>query len=95
MFDTLPSGDLTQLGESGAGLSGGEARRVTLARALHRNPSILLADEPTADLDVETAQDIINGLLDYVADGGTLITTTHDPRLIEQMDHVIKLDPGA
>jgi ATP-binding cassette subfamily C protein CydD len=95
VLDTLPSGDLTQLGESGAGLSGGEARRVTLARALHRNPSILLADEPTADLDAETAQDIINGLLDYVADGGTLITTTHDPRLIEQMDHVIKLDPGA
>lgn len=95
VLDTLPSQDLTQLGESGAGLSGGEARRVMLARALHRNPSVLLADEPTADLDAETARDIIDGLLTYVADGGTLITTTHDPRLIQQMNRVVALESGA
>lgn len=95
VLDTLPLNDLTQLGESGAGLSGGEARRVMLARALHRNPSVLLADEPTADLDAETAQDIIDGLLAYVADGGTLITTTHDPRLIDQMHRVMTLEPRA
>jgi ATP-binding cassette subfamily C protein CydD len=92
VLDSLPAKDLTQLGESGAGLSGGEARRVMLARALHRTPCVLMADEPTGDLDAETAQDIIDGLLAYVADGGTLITTTHDPRLIEQMQRVITLD---
>lgn len=91
VIDTLPNGDLTSLGETGAGLSGGEARRVMLARALHREPSVVLADEPTADLDAKTAQDIIDGLLDYVARGGTLIAATHDPRLITQMKTHIRL----
>jgi ATP-binding cassette subfamily C protein CydD len=91
----LPAKALTPLGETGAGLSGGEARRVMLARALHRNPAVLLADEPTADLDAETAQDIIDGLLAYVAGGGTLITTTHDPRLIDRMQSVVPLEADA
>jgi ATP-binding cassette subfamily C protein CydD len=50
-----------------------------------------MADEPTADLDAETAQDIIDALLAYVAAGGTLLTTTHDPRLIQQMARVVVL----
>jgi len=91
----LPAKDLTKLGETGAGLSGGEARRVMLARALHRNPAVLLADEPTADLDAETARDIIDALLAYVAQGGTLITTTHDPRLIGRMERVVSLETEA
>jgi ATP-binding cassette subfamily C protein CydD len=89
---SLPNKDLTQLGETGAGLSGGEARRVMLARALNRAPAVLLADEPTADLDADTAHDIIDALLAYTAGGGTLITTTHDPRLMERMPKVIRLE---
>ncbi|WP_275393758.1 ATP-binding cassette domain-containing protein [Aliiroseovarius sp. Z3] len=92
VIKTLPSGQLTRLGESGAGLSGGEARRVMLARALHRNPRLLLADEPTADLDEATAQDIINGLLHFLSCGGTLIAATHDPRLISQMQRQVRLE---
>ncbi len=92
---TLSNGDLTSLGESGAGLSGGEARRVMLARALHRRPEVVLADEPTADLDADTAQNIIDGLLAYVAEGGTLIAATHDPRLISQMQRLVRLSAGT
>lgn len=88
----LPANDLTKLGETGAGLSGGEARRVMLARALNRHPAVLLADEPTADLDAQTAHAIIDALLAYVADGGTLIVTTHDPRLLDRMPNVIRLE---
>ena len=63
-----------------------------LARALNRAPAVLLADEPTADLDADTANDIVEALLAYVASGGTLITTTHDPRLIERMRKLIRLE---
>jgi ATP-binding cassette subfamily C protein CydD len=95
VLSTLPAKELTQLGETGAGLSGGEARRVMLARALHRGPAVLLVDEPTADLDADTARDIIDALLSYVAGGGTLITTTHDPRLMNQMQKIIQLEAEA
>lgn len=91
ILPTLPARDLTPLGEAGAGLSGGEARRVMLARAMQRHPAMILADEPTADLDTDTAQTIIDGLMAYVADGGTVIVATHDPRLIARIHHHITL----
>ena len=88
---TLPNGDLTVLGEKGAGLSGGEARRVMLARALYGCPPVLLTDEPTADLDDATAQTVINALVAYVAQGGTLVAATHDPRLIAHLPQRVDL----
>lgn len=92
VIETLPAQDLTPLGETGAGLSGGEARRVMLARALQGRPRLVLADEPTADLDAKTAQAITDALLGYVANGGTLIVATHDPKLIARMQTHIPLE---
>lgn len=92
---TLPRGTDTPLGERGAGLSGGESRRVMLARALHGAPDVILADEPTADLDSATARDVIDGLTGFVARGGTLIVASHDPRLIARMDRSLSLEPTA
>ncbi|PIE16146.1 MAG: thiol reductant ABC exporter subunit CydD [Rhodobacterales bacterium] len=91
VVETLPQGLNTVLGERGAGLSGGEARRATLARALNAAPQCLLADEPTADLDAETAEAITRGLFDAAAQGAMLIVATHDSELISRMDHVIDL----
>lgn len=88
----LPRGDLTRLGERGAGLSGGEARRVTLARALHGRPGVLIADEPTADLDAETARRIGDSLLRFAETGGTLVVATHDAALAARMAQRITID---
>lgn len=87
----LPEGEATYLGETGAGLSGGEARRVTLARAIQSRPELILADEPTADLDAETARIVTDALLALAGQGTALIVATHDPVLAARMEQRIRL----
>jgi ATP-binding cassette, subfamily C, bacterial CydD len=87
----LPRGELTRLGETGSGLSGGEARRVMLARALYTDADVVLADEPTADLDGENAKRVTESLLALARRGKTLIVATHDARLVAQLGREIKL----
>lgn len=86
----MPQGLDTRLGETGAGLSGGEARCITLARAVYGNPDVILADEPTADLDAVTAEAVAQGLLSQ-SKGVTLVVATHDPNLVAHMDRIIDL----
>ncbi|WP_373356272.1 ATP-binding cassette domain-containing protein [Pseudoroseicyclus sp. CXY001] len=81
----LPEGLATRLGERGGGVSGGEARRLMLARAVMAGGDLILADEPTADLDAETAGRIIAALARIRAEGRALIVATHDPALAEAM----------
>ena len=88
----LPQGLSTRLGEGGGGLSGGEARRLTLARALHAKPDVLMADEPTADLDALTAEAVTAGLMALADSGCSLIIATHDEALANRMDRVIRLE---
>lgn len=92
---SLPRGLDTRLGETGHGVSGGEARRLMVARAIYSNAEIVLADEPTADLDSETAQAISEGLLALAARGATLIVATHDMDLAARLDAVIDLGAGG
>lgn len=87
----LPEGLDTRLGEQGAGVSGGEARRLTIARAALRQPALILADEPTADLDDETAAQVIAGLLALHRQGATVIAASHDPRLIAALPRRIEV----
>ncbi|MEY8882412.1 thiol reductant ABC exporter subunit CydD [Donghicola sp. XS_ASV15] len=89
----LPHGTNEMLGETGAGLSGGEARRLTLARALLAGADVLLVDEPTADLDEETAAAVRRTLLDLRAQGKLLVIATHDPALMTACDLQISPDP--
>jgi ATP-binding cassette subfamily C protein CydD len=91
----MPQGLNTRLGETGGGLSGGEARRLTLARAIHGAPDVILADEPTADLDAKTAQVVADGLIAQKDRGATLVVATHDPVLAGRMDRVIQIGGQA
>src|SRR3954468_13183052 len=77
-------------------LSGGEQQRVAIARALANRPSLILADEPTGELDSTTANQIFELLLQVVEqEGVTIITTTHDRLVMEKASRVLELADGA
>jgi ATP-binding cassette subfamily C protein CydD len=88
----LPEGLSTELGETGGGVSGGEARRLMLARAALSGRRVVLADEPTADLDRETAAEVIAALRALADRGATVIVATHDLALAAAMDRRVTLD---
>lgn len=75
-------------------LSGGERQRVAIARALINTPALLLADEPTGNLDVDTGQQILEIFQSLRTEGQTIIMVTHDPRVAALADHRLLLDHG-
>jgi lipoprotein-releasing system ATP-binding protein len=76
-------------------LSGGEQQRVAVARALIMRPALLLADEPTGDLDEQTAESLHRLLREmHAAYGLTSVIATHNPRLAEACDRVLRLEGG-
>lgn len=72
-------------------LSGGEKQRIALARALIKKPKILLADEPTASLDNDNKEKVMNVILNYYKRGGTVVMITHDANIITTDMKVITL----
>ena len=77
-----------------AQLSGGEQQRVAFARALANNPELILADEPTGNLDVKNALKVTEMLKQLKAEGKTVIVAAHDPELIRLADRVLFLKDG-
>ena len=79
-----------------AELSGGEQQRVAIARALVNDPAILMADEPTGNLDSKAGQEIMNILLSLNRERNTtLIIITHDPKIGEQTQRIIHIQDGS
>jgi putative ABC transport system ATP-binding protein len=78
-----------------ANLSGGQKQRVAVARALVASPSLVLADEPTAALDKDSAAEVVN-LLQRMgkARGTTTLLVTHDPRFLDHADRILTLEDG-
>lgn len=77
-------------------LSGGQQQRVAIARALANRPAILLADEPTANLDFQTGQDVLDLLVDINANAGvTVVCSTHDHRLLSLCDRIVWIKDGT
>ena len=78
-----------------AQLSGGEQQRVAIARALINNPSTIIADEPTGDLDQESTDIVMRLLRDQANNGTAILMVTHDPDALEYADRVYRMDAGV
>jgi putative ABC transport system ATP-binding protein len=78
-----------------AEMSGGERQRIAIARALINDPSLILADEPTGNLDSKTSVDIMRIFQDINKKGATIIVVTHEPDIVRYAKRVIKLKDGT
>ncbi|MCW5577487.1 MAG: ABC transporter ATP-binding protein [Dokdonella sp.] len=85
-----------RVGHKPSELSGGQQQRVAIARAIVSDPDLLVCDEPTGDLDRQSAQDVL-GLLQMLnrEHGKTIIMVTHDPKAAEYATHTLHLDKGT
>ncbi len=75
-------------------LSGGQQQRVSIARAIGHDPKIIFADEPTANLDSETANSVLDTFLELNKDGQTIIMVTHEPEYAALSDRILELSDG-
>ena len=92
-IDKLPQGYATRIGEGGTGLSGGQAQRIALARALLRNAPLLLLDEPTANLDRDSEQ-LVQTALQQLATPSTLVVIAHRLNTVRTADRILLLESG-
>ncbi|TKA32476.1 hypothetical protein B0A50_01584 [Salinomyces thailandicus] len=94
---SLPHGYNTNIGDGGIGLSGGQAQRIAIARALVREPSVLILDEATSALDIESAnlvRQTIKTLVEAPGRSMTVIIITHNRDMMEFAEHIVVLDQG-
>jgi putative ABC transport system ATP-binding protein len=82
-----------RIGHQPGELSGGEQQRVAVARALVTDPSVVLADEPTGELDTETSEQVLEALLEASADRAIVIAS-HDPVALDVTDRIVRLRDG-
>jgi putative ABC transport system ATP-binding protein len=75
-------------------VSGGEQQRAAIARALANDPDLLVADEPTGNLDSQTSEDVFRLFNDLVAEGKTMLMVTHDKDLARRVPRVIEINDG-
>jgi ABC-type bacteriocin transporter len=95
VIERLPAGFDTELGENGATLSGGERQRLAIARALYRDPEILILDEATSSLDAASVIRVRRLTQERRARGRTVIVIAHQLDIVVEADHIVVLREGA
>ncbi|MNX99749.1 Heterocyst differentiation ATP-binding protein HepA [compost metagenome] len=93
--EKLPNGFETQIGENGAMLSGGQKQRIAIARALYKNPEILLMDEATASLDTNSERIVKDVIDNFKSSGKTIIVIAHRLSTIANADTILVMKNGA
>ena len=93
-IEKLPNGFQTYLGENGSQLSGGQRQRIAIARALYKNPEVLILDEATSSLDTESEQVIQKTLQDFRNQGKTMIVIAHRLSTIANSDQILVMKEG-
>jgi ABC-type multidrug transport system fused ATPase/permease subunit len=93
VVDQLPAGLETEIGERGLRLSGGQKQRIGIARALYRDPPIIVMDEPTSALDTETEKEIMDSIFS-LAEGRAVIVIAHRLSTVRRCDQILFLDGG-
>ncbi len=82
-------------GESGSAVSGGQLRKIAIARALAAKPRLIIADEPTADLDQESSEKVLSVLREYAQTGAIVICISHDLSILKDTDSISRFKRGA
>ena len=90
----MPAGDLSEIGEKGINLSGGQKARVALARAVYRRPDVLIMDDPISALDCQVRKEIFDQVFVGLMDGKTRILVTHAVDFIHLADHIVIMKDG-
>jgi len=90
----LPNGYDTQIGESGAALSAGQRQRIALARALYRDPFLVVLDEPNSNLDAEGDQALTHAIMRVRARGGIVIVVAHRTSALAGVDQLMVMAEG-
>ena len=88
------AGDMSEIGEKGINLSGGQKARVSLARAVYQDADIVLMDDPISALDAHTAKDVFHSVFQGLLKDKTRVLVTHAPDFVHLADRVIIMDKG-
>ncbi len=94
MITSLPNGYATEIGEGGAALSGGQRQRIALARALYRDPFLVVLDEPNSNLDSDGEAALLNAITNVLARKGIVIVVAHRPATLAGLDKLLILGSG-